>query len=319
MKDKVKNIAIVILFVIIFGLLGICGYLLFFKDNKNTGNEEIFYTTADNKYKLEIVDAHDSTARKKAKEVYYNYFKDKCADDNTYLDYFDNITCNTIETEFDNFFKDSYIFKKYAYINDELLEVIEYDETNDLIALSADRVNAGGQCSAFNFIVNKKSKIIDKFNEGIYHFIKNDKALYITKAYCEDEGNVLVYTKDFKELGKEVCSNPDGNGNVIVKKNNVIYKYDESGKEIEKTSKFADVGHAVVYQDVFYIVVKENNKAYLLNLDTKEKTFITNRNDSYPLEHSTYVDIINDKIVITMYFDYEVTFTYDPITKKITK
>jgi len=212
----------------------------------------------------------------------------------------------------------------YAYYDNEMI-YIHTDEEND--ENYASYFGGEGQCPMQNFLINKKTKIIEKYDSDHLGFIKTKNGYYFTKdnnSGCSLEWTKNVYTTNWKLLGTVLDYYPvDNQGNIYVIDGNDIVKYDTNGKELFRNSDYKEIGNGIIVDNILYIIVKDkNNVIYLLNLNDNYKVEIAKNDEkNFSLWPSIWISLTDNstELIITYNGTNKTVFIYSFSTKKLVK
>ncbi len=209
----------------------------------------------------------------------------------------------------------------FMIADNELTEINEKPEKEDDNYAVYSRT--GGMCNGNIFIDKKAAKITH--TTDYMDFIKTINGYYFYDSQCvTDWGIKYVYTSAWEKIGIVFTSDDgiDDNGNVFVTSNGYIELRNINGELIEKSKEYKEIGGGLYKDSVLYVVLRENNKAYLVTLNQKlEETskieITTTKYDTF----FPYLEFENGKIKIPIMNDdgEEIYFAYDISSKKIEK
>lgn len=279
-----------------------------------------------------VIDYTDYYAFVKRDNLYYaidfDGFKESKLEKTTYKD--SNKEFDLYKISYDN--EDGEVSNDYyAYYNGKIARMYGFynDEKDEKYASYS--IEDGGQCSEHNFLINKKTKEIEKYANVWLGFIKTKNGYYFTSSECATEPTTDIYTEDWRLLGTYLADSEDcidSQGNIYVRDKSDIVKYDINGKELLRNLNYKEIGSGVVVDDSLYVIVKDNkNVIHLLNLENNTKVEIpTKKYEFSDLWLNIYIHTLDDKSGLSIgWFDWddekeiekEIKFKYDFSTKKL--
>ena len=294
-KEKKQNLLIILSSIILVLLTAVVVYFIFF--NKK---EEVKPT--------DKPPVQESTNISKEEGVY------KTADGKNILKDIKKTSSDNVETWYTGLY------------NNKKINLKKVDEDENYLSYSGEFEDNIGQCYSHHFLIDKKTNTIIKTDKRGVSFIKWNNAYYFHSSSCEPldyPGN--VYTSDWKLLGTYIGNTVDSNGNIYVansiystKKEKGLLKYDISGKLLLEENSYYYT-RAVVYNNICYAIIIDGSKLYLMNVNTKEKTYLANSSkDRATDDYYDGLTLQNGIINITLNAE-DVRFTYNVSTKKLTK
>ena len=209
--------------------------------------------------------------------------------------------------------------------NNQKINLMKVDEDSNYISYTGELEGNQSQCYNQHFLIDKKTNVIIKTDKPAIHFIKWNTKYYFRSNSCEPlDYSGDVYSSDWKLLGTYIGDAVDSNGNIYVansiystKKEKGLLKYDINGKLLSEENSYYYT-KAVVYNNTCYAIIYDGSKLYLINVNTKEKTYLIDSKNRITDEFHDYLGLQNDVLNITLY-DENVKFTYNVSTKKLTK
>ena len=197
-------------------------------------------------------------------------------------------------------------------------------EDNMYISFSFFDSENPGQCYNYSVLINKRDKTYIEKKYTKIGLLRTNYGYYFKGGTCEPldyKGN--VYDQNWNLLGAYIGNTTLDNGNIYVSKadNNQIQKgiilFDINGKKISELNDYYYTA-GVVYNNECYVVAKDNEKIYIINLSTNEKFEVGNVDG----ERGVYLDY--DSIVLNgdkkLYLRlYEGNYYFDLTTKLVTK
>ncbi len=318
------------------------------EENNSSTTEKNIYKSRDNKETLKIVDKNDKQAKIDVRNIWLKEYKEECKNNNDYFMNNEDISCSTLDKNIDKYLEKNYFNflgnnSYFGYYNNTIVTLEETEEDDNYLVINGDNIDSDVQCHMWYFLINKKTGIIEKYNDGYYGFIKTPKGYYFTITSCEGEDIPDVYTSNWKNLGGLLSSKADNDGNIYAIKDNYVIKYDIKGTELKKSDKYKTIGSALLVNNVLYYIAENDDYVFqLVNFETNEKTeidshkkvieslmeknedFKTSINDSgmsineYLTPDFSNIKLEGNTIVINLFSD-ENKYTYDLNTKKLEK